>query len=374
MAADKTNPEATSEESDEQTSGAEENTEEQESEQSSEETSENDESQDKDEAPAPAKKESKRERRRREAAEQAEAEPKDRNERLRKKLLKKKAEADAPAPLTAGEIVDDAFARGVHALGKWVVKNSVMLQYIVFAAMVGGIGYYGWSWYRQGKIETSSTEIGRALAAERGRVTDSSKTDDDVQVFPNAAAKLEAGVAAYRKAETTNPGSGAAILAKIGAAGILLDQKKFDEALTAYRDVKSSPLAAADQEIRARAIEGIGFALEGKGDSDAAQKAFKELETLSAKGMKPLGLYHQARLLAAKGDKQGAVALITSARADVKTAAGSLSYLSTAIDELHRRVDPASAPARTNNKQMTPEEFMRLQEQLKKAMEGQSNE
>ena len=55
-----------------------------------------------------------------------------------------------------------------------------------------------------------------------------------------------------------------------------------------------------------RAVEGTGLALEQKGDKDAALKSYEELAKIDAKGFEELGLYHQARVHALKGDKDAA--------------------------------------------------------------------
>ena len=174
-----------------------------------------------------------------------------------------------------------------------------------------------------------------------------------------------------------SPGTAAAILARLGEAGVLLDQGKWDDAAAAYRDVKQSPLAAADPDVRGRAMEGVGFALEGKGDRDAALKAFAEIESAQVKGFIELSLYHQARLLAKKGEKEKAVELIKKAEERLKTASGEAAptFVKGMLGELHRKVDPASAPKQISvgdgpgrgKPQMTKEDIDKLLQQLPKA-------
>ena len=237
-------------------------------------------------------------------------------------------------------------------------------------------GNAGWSYYRTGQVETASNALGLALQDEHGRVIEGAAPKDDEDPTPTFAsknAKIDASISAYRKAVTLNPGSGAAILARLGEAGMLLDKQSWDESLTAYREVKTSPLAVADADVKARAIEGIGFALEGKGDRDSAQKAFKELETIPNKGFKQLGMYHQARLLVAKGEKDAALELIKAARSDLKTSGSpSINYLSGVLDDLHRVADPASAPSKAaiggGNRQLSMEEFQKMQQQFQEQM------
>ncbi|MFO0659850.1 MAG: hypothetical protein U0165_08475 [Polyangiaceae bacterium] len=84
-------------------------------------------------------------------------------------------------------------------------------------------------------------------------------------------------------------------------------------------------------------------------------------------------MYHQARLLVAKGENAAAVELIKAARNDLKLAsAPSTSYLTGVLDDLHRVADPASAPSKAPiggaNRQLSMEEFQRLQQQFQEQM------
>ena len=333
-------------------------------------------------------KENRAERRRKKK--RPDGESRDRNRKVREGLLKKRIESERVAePLTAGEMVDDAFARAVASSGKWLKNNMNLVQYAVVALVLGSAGYAIWHWRTTTASEQTSSTLMAGVAADRGRVDPDAKKDPnddlgDALTFKTAEARSEAALTAYRKVETSSKGTGAAILARLGEAGILLDKKAWDEALTAYREVKASALAAADPDVKGRSIEGIAFAHEGKGDRDAALSALKELETVSAqKGFHELALYHQARLLAMKGEKDKAVAMLKSANDRLTQApeAKQLQYLKAVIEELWRSVDPATAPKKMPSmgggapgQQMAMEEQMRmvqeLQEKMRKAQEA----
>jgi len=69
-----------------------------------------------------------------------------------------------------------------------------------------------------------------------------------------------------------------------------------------------------DAEVRGRALEGLGFAYEQKGNLDESIKTFKDLEvSVDVLGFKELAMYHQARVLEARnsaGDKDKAKELL----------------------------------------------------------------
>jgi len=161
------------------------------------------------------------------------------------------------------------------------------------------------------RADAATGELMKAVLTERGRIVASSSaaksTEDEVPgdtlpVFKSAEERRDTALATYRKVTSSYAGTGAAILARLGEAGLLLDKRDWDGALSAYRDVRSSPLAAADVSVRGRALEGIGLALEGKSDNEGALKSYRELENTDVRGLKELGMYQQARLLLAKGE------------------------------------------------------------------------
>lgn len=330
-----------------------------------------------------ARRENRRERRRKRKVGAEDEMPRDRNARVRAQHAKKRApdEAELP-PLTTGEMIDDVLARTVHAAGKWASANANWLQGVVLAAVLGGAAWGVYSWRKTSTSETASRDLMAGVAADRAPVTDAppakpERADDEEAplTFKTGAARAEAALGGYRKAKAVSPGSGTSLLAQLGEAGLLLDQGRYDEALASYREVKASPLAAADPDVRGRAIEGAAFAIEGKGDSDGALKAFKELETVTGqKGFKELGMYHQARLLAAKGDRESALKLVKETRERLQTSgeARQFAYLVGVLDDLHRSIDPASAPKRSiggADKAMGGEELQRLQQELMRQMQ-----
>ncbi len=301
----------------------------------------------------------------------------DKNQTVKKQLLKKREDAARrKIPLAPGEMVDDALARGMAGTGRWLKTNFGALQWVFIGLVVAGVAYAAYDRHTIKRTEAASNELNKATQAERGRITGASPPNP-TPVFKSAEERNDTALASYRKVTSSYPGSGAAILARLGEGGILLDKRNWDGALAAYRDVKGSALAKADPTVRAAALEGIGLALEAKGDTDEALKTFHELEGTGVVGQKELGMYHQARILAAKGDVDKAKELLKTAKDGVKwhdtpatTPGGGevrpFNFLESQIDDLLRRIDPNAAP---ETPQMTPEQMRRFQEQLRRMSE-----
>jgi hypothetical protein len=340
-----------------------------------------------DEEQAPAKKggkESKRQKKERLIAEAEERKnKKDRNARVRQQLMKKKIQAEQVVPLSATEAVDEVIARSASNAGKWLKKNSHILQWAVGFAIIGSIGWGVWRWQHNKKMGDATSLLAFGFRAQEGIIAapDSTKAKQDVvMTFENDDQRMATAQKAYEKVITDFPNSGHAILAKLGEAGLLLDNQKWDAAIAKYREVKSSPLGGADEDVKGRCSEGIAFALEGKGDLQGALKAFRELASVNAQGFRELALYHQARILASLGEKEKAIEAIKSASDKIHNneLASSLLYIKTAADELYRQLDPKSAPKRKalggSNMQASADEIAKLQRQIQqKLKEAQEN-
>ena len=329
----------------------------------------------------------------------------DRNQTVKKQLLKKRDEAARrKVPLAPGEMVDDALARGLAGGGRWLKKNVGTLQWVIVAAIAGGIGYAVYDHHMDKRAEQASAELMKGTLSERGRVAgtptapkpEDDTIEDPTPVFKSADERRETALASYHKVVSSYPGTGAAILARMGEAGIALDKREWDASIAAYREVKDSALAKADVSVRGRAIEGMGLASEGKGDTEGALKSFRELENTDVRGLKELGMYHQARILFAKGDTDKPKELLKNAREKIKNAnsgnpagpAGEshpFAFLESQIDDLLRRIDPSAVPAAAppgmpgmppgmgDPRQMSPEQLQMLQEQLRRSMQDAKN-
>jgi tetratricopeptide (TPR) repeat protein len=280
--------------------------------------------------------------------------------------------------LDASERVDDALSRATDRSVRFLKSNFNIVQLLIVGGAAAWIGWqiYG---YRSDKTAAKVSDlISSAVAAEQGRIgepdeegsLDARGAIDARRVFKTAEDRVKAAREGYEKVVAERPGTPAASLAKLGLAGLLYDQGKFDEARKAYEEAYGSDLAKLDPESKARSLEGIGLSLEAKGDRDGALKRFGELENLDVHGFRELALYHQARLLHAKGDDAGAKERLKKvvdklAKEDKKDPTGApgegRSYLGELSKELLQRIDPKAVPPPTGEEalQKALEEFQK---------------
>ncbi|MDQ2647507.1 MAG: tetratricopeptide repeat protein [Myxococcota bacterium] len=269
----------------------------------------------------------------------------DRNKRIRAEAAEKRRRQREGTPerrraasarnLDAGEIVDDALARGSHAAWEWLKKNATWVQWVVVLLVGAGIGWKIYT-YRQDRNRAADTEwLAKAVAAENGRIgSGAAEPDrytgliDNRPVFATAEERSKAAEAEYRKAASNAKGGPTAALAELGLAGVLYDQGKFAEAKTAYEKARDSDLAKIEPDAKGRAIEGVALSLEALGQRDQALTEFKRLENSDIPGFGPLGMFHQARLAFAKGERDQAKELLKKC-----------------LDKLKKSDDKSKAPA-----------------------------
>ncbi len=272
------------------------------------------------------------------------------------KVKRPSSAADAYVPEAAPLIERARRAR------RWIETHRSTFAALVAVGVLGVGGALGYSSWQTKRQADASALLAQGLASEHGHVSDKESDEDDdskaKELYPTYKSigdRRAAALGKYRDVESRYPGSGAAILARLAEAGLLLDQADEKGAAAAYEEVKASPLAQADAEVRGRALEGIGFAHElsaqhdpGSRDKhlDDALAAFKMLAQLEVNGFRELGLYHQARVFQAKGDTAKAVELLKDVHKRVTEPGEShpFSYLEFVVEDRLRQLDPSALP------------------------------
>lgn len=253
-------------------------------------------------------------------------------------------------------------------LSEWARKNQKTVQGVGLVVIAGLLGVAGYTYWENKRETEASIGLTKAVEAQTARIGEPPKNEeeDDAKTlyFKTADERRSAALKQYKEVQAKYPTTGAAILSRLAEASILLDKHEADGAIAAYTDVKGSALAAADMEVKGRALEGLGFAHELKATAaagekdkhlDAALAAFKELENVAdVKGFKEMAMYHQARVLQDKGEKDKAKEILVSLKQRFEKsedpiapgipAPPSFPYLrEVAMDRL-RQIDPEAAP------------------------------
>jgi hypothetical protein len=278
--------------------------------------------------------------------------------------LAKIGEQAVKRPTAAGITVQDPFTARVASLGGWMQKHKETTASVVAMAVLGIGVVFGWMFWQDRRTAQASALLGTALADENGPIVKGDDDSADVNTvtgavyptFKSEEDRRQAALESLRKLESKYSGTGAAIVARLSEASLLLDAKDGKGALAAYEDVKSSALGKADPEVQGRAFEGIGFAEELLATEDApnhdkhlddAMTAYRGVEAVDVDGFKELGMYHRARLLLAKGDKSQALDVLKDADKRVSEAGENrpFPYLRPALEDAMKSIDPSAVPS-----------------------------
>lgn len=243
---------------------------------------------------------------------------------------------------------EDALMTASLRAMNWAQKHRKHIVYAVAGVIAASGIAYGVYFYRSHREEQATSLVAKGVVAELSPIRSGDEDPEIVRrmkFYGSEAEKQNEALAAYTEARQKYGDTGPGILARLGEAGVYLDKREWDQAIAAYNDVKNTSLAAADPSVRVRVLEGLGYAQEGKGLLDDARASYVALANLEQKGNKPLGLYHQARIDLAKGDKTAAIDKLKAARSDLEQpTAPSARYLKDQIDKLLGRLDPTAVP------------------------------
>jgi hypothetical protein len=300
-----------------------------------------------------------------------------------------KTKRRVPAAVEAADPLLERTAK----LGDWANKNAKTVWTIAGIAVAGLLIFAGYNYYQKSRSQAASVELAAAIKDEHAKIGEPPKDDDDdtEHYFKTVDDRREAALSKYRNVSSKFAGTGAATLARLGEGSLLLDKRDWEGAVTAFEDVKGSPLAAADTEVKGRALEGLGFAreLQAQLKPDAKAKAlddalaaFKALEALDVPGFKELGMYHQARVLEAKGDLDKAKEVLHALhdRFAQPDHGRQMDIIGIAADDRLRRLDPTALPPKRVNyganghPQLSPEILNQLPPELRAKLMGGGGE
>jgi hypothetical protein len=306
-----------------------------------------------------------------------------------KKLAKIGAKAAVRRSVATAVEADPLIERAVK-FSDWAKKNQAAVAIAAGVAVLAGLGVGVYAYVEKRHETQASIDLAKAMGDEHGRIGDPDKDDDDDHphdprpIFKTTEDRRETALREYRDVASRFKGTGAGILARLAEGSILLDKHDVAGAMSAFDEVKDSPLAKADAEVHGRALEGLGFAYElkaeveqgdaARGSLDEAGKAYRELENTDVLGFEELGLYHQARVLEKQGDRAKAIELLKKLHERLDKPGDtthSFVYLEQVADDRLRALDPTAIPPKAAGGgtgpggKFTQAQIRKLMEQMK---------
>lgn len=202
----------------------------------------------------------------------------------------------------------DAFQKAGAGFREWLQENHKRVAIAFLAVVLGGaamaiVGYFVGRGERK-----SSQELGAALKILARPVEETPPPEADPEnepPFKSEADKYEAATKAMADVRKRLGAGRAAAVASLVQGESSLRLGRYDEALKAYEEFLQA--TQAEEPLRAIALEGAGYAHEGKGQLDQALSAFDRLSKESTtEFMNGMGLFHRARVLALQNHKEDA--------------------------------------------------------------------
>lgn len=315
------------------------------------------------------------------------------------KKLEKIGKRAEPKRTVAVAADADPLIERTAKLSDWAKQNQKTVQLVGAVVAAALLGIAGFLYYDNKREVDASVLLAKAVADERARIGEPPKDDKEkeeqqgILMFKTFDERRDSALKKYREVEEQYPKTAAALLARLAEGSLLLDKREPDKAIAAFNDVKASALAAADQEVKGRVLEGLGFAYELKAQANEAEKvknldeafkAYKELEnTVDVRGFKELAMYHQARVLQDKGEADKAKEILLSVKERVSKLdenpgniplGPAFPYLKEVAMDRLREIDPSAAPKQQGTpgggQQLSPAQIRKMIEDAQKKKQG----
>lgn len=189
-----------------------------------------------------------------------------------------------------------------------VRKHAPRVIVTIVVAVLVIAGVWTWSYFADARASKATGVMSRAFEIYNQTVFPMESklppSEDGLPRFKTERAKLEASEKEFTKAIDSSSGA-LKTLAVLMRAGVRYELGRYGKALEDYQTyVKTGD----QQELKFNAMEGIGYCLEGEKQLDKALAAFRELPRDGEN--KWLASYHEARILAKKGQKKEAKELL----------------------------------------------------------------
>jgi tetratricopeptide (TPR) repeat protein len=204
----------------------------------------------------------------------------------------------------------DAFMKAGSVARTWFQDNVRLVAIVAGVALVGvgvavTVGYV-----HDREEEEAARNLGERLKTLERPISESATTTGEDAPFKSAQERDEAVAKSMEELRSKHGRTRAARTAALIGGGAQLRMKKYDEALKGYADFLKG--ANPQEPLRAAAIEGEGYAHEGKGELDQALASYEQLERENKSDfLAGMGLYHRGRILTLQNKKEDAAKAFT---------------------------------------------------------------
>ena len=213
-------------------------------------------------------------------------------------------EADRPAePAPDDAVAEDEVLETVEQARSWLDRNQKFVWGVVGIAAAVGVAIAIWSGNKSKAEQEATRSLADGTETALAPIVPESEAAEvaelELETFPTLSARAKEALSDYRATLKDFAGTDAARIAQLGEANSLLELEKYSEAEVAYRKVTTA--GAALPLVRFRALEGLGFSLEGQEKFGEAQKEFEKIASIKGGAYAQEGNFHAARMLVDQG-------------------------------------------------------------------------
>lgn len=181
--------------------------------------------------------------------------------------------------------VQDQYQSRGFELVSWVQDHKAIVSALILVLFVGGGLFSAYLYYQERKSETASSLFIEALKPLES---------DDI-AGADAGEKRKKAQSDLMAIAKDYPSTGVAVLAKIYAAHLALEDGDTQVSIKLYSEVLNS--VKKTDSLYPSAIIGLGYAQEKAGDTKAALQSFESLINMKDAVGKDLALWEAARLV-----------------------------------------------------------------------------
>lgn len=213
-----------------------------------------------------------------------------------------KAARKAAARGKQAEILEDKATERAALAATWFERNQTRIRNVLVAVAVLLVVVIGWNlWSSKQNAEASrllweATETLNAPIVQADEPTQE-EADEDEERYETLAARADAALEKLDAMLASHSGSRLAPYALLLRGKALYQKGEYAEAREAY----NKALAEGDENVRARALEGVAFTYEAEENWDEAMARYEELRDID--GLELLADYHIARVHLARGQE-----------------------------------------------------------------------
>ncbi len=198
------------------------------------------------------------------------------------------------------------------ALKKGPVLVASMATFVVVAVAVA------WWWSERNEERVAAALLAKTVEQmQRPVAGDPAAAATDAKPFSSAETKTKKVRELLSRLDRKDLDGPVAAWEALIEGRLLLDAGKYAEAQRQFMKVEAEDNPA----LNAKAVEGLGAALEGQKNYDAAYGHYRRLSTSSTRALANLGKFHMARVRVAAGQKEEAKKLLLGLIESPKTPA-----------------------------------------------------